>query len=72
MLQWSHSSLLLVAHGSSRYPEAAGDLLRLAKRLEGRFARVDVAFWRQQPELSRDHLRGSSIYVLPFFAGAGV
>jgi sirohydrochlorin cobaltochelatase len=71
MPQWSHSSLLLVAHGSSRYPQAAADLLRLAKRLDGFFARIDVAFWRQPPELTREHLKGKSIFVLPYFAGAG-
>lgn len=73
MQQWSHSSLLLVAHGSSRFPDSAADLMRLAERIRGKslFERVDVAFWRQNPVLSADHLQGEQIYVLPFFAGLG-
>ena len=71
MLQWSDSSLLIVAHGSSRYPEAARDLLRLSERLRDKFARVEIAFWRQQPELSKAHLQGERIFVLPYFAGVG-
>ena len=73
MQEWSDASLLLVAHGSSRYPQAADHLLRLADRLRQRklFARIDVAFWRQQPELSKDHLQGERIFLLPYFAGVG-
>jgi sirohydrochlorin cobaltochelatase len=73
MLQWSQSSLLLVGHGSTRYPDSAADLLRLAGLLRHRrlFERVDVAFWRQDPLLSRDQLRGRQVFVLPYFAGAG-
>ena len=73
MSSWSQSTLLLVAHGSSRYPESAGDLMRLAEQIrrENLFARVDVAFWRQEPVLSKDHLVGDKVYVLPFFAGIG-
>ncbi len=70
---WPSAALLLVAHGSSRYPQAADDLLRLAERLrhERRFARVDVAFWRQEPQLSPEQLQGKRVFVLPFFAGIG-
>jgi sirohydrochlorin cobaltochelatase len=73
MPNWSQSSLLLVAHGSSRYPDAAADLLRLAEMIRARrlFERVDVAFWRQEPMLSPAQLQGGNIYVLPFFAGLG-
>lgn len=73
MLSWSQSSLLIVAHGSSRYREAAGGLLRLADHLRERalFARVDVAFWRQEPLLAPAQLSGEQIFVLPFFAGLG-
>ena len=65
------ASLLLVAHGSSRFPQAAGGLYRVAERLKPRFAHVDVAFWRQAPELSRDRLRDGKVFVVPYFAGLG-
>jgi sirohydrochlorin cobaltochelatase len=65
------SSLLLVAHGSTRYPAAADDLYRIADRLKPRFAHVDVAFWRQPPILSPDHLRDGKVFVVPYFAGLG-
>jgi sirohydrochlorin cobaltochelatase len=70
---FDRDSLLLVAHGSSRFPAAAADLSRLAGkiRVSGRFARVDVAFWRQEPQLSAEFLRGDRVFVLPFFAGIG-
>jgi sirohydrochlorin cobaltochelatase len=65
------ASLLLVAHGSTRHPAAAEGLYRIAERLKPRFAHVDVAFWRQEPVLSPDHLRGGKVYVVPYFAGLG-
>jgi len=65
------ASLLLVAHGSSRYPDAAQGLYRIAETLKPRFAHVDVAFWRQEPVLSADHLRDGPVYVVPYFAGLG-
>jgi sirohydrochlorin cobaltochelatase len=73
MLHWSQSSLLLVGHGSSRYPESAAGLQRLAGILRRRalFERVDVAFWRQDPLLSPSHVRDRQVFVLPYFAGAG-
>jgi sirohydrochlorin cobaltochelatase len=73
MLPWSQSSLLLVAHGSSRYPEAAEGLRRLAGMIRDQalFARVDLAFWRQDPILEPDQLIGPQVFILPFFAGLG-
>lgn len=65
------ASLLLVAHGSTRHPAAADGLYRIAKRLEPRFAHVDVAFWRQEPMLAAEHLRDGTVYVVPYFAGLG-
>lgn len=65
------SSLLLVAHGSSRFPESARGLYRIAGRLSRHFAHVDIAFWRQSPELSRTHLRAGKVFVVPYFAGLG-
>jgi len=65
------ASLLLVAHGSTRYPAAAEGLYRVAKTLRPRFAHVDVAFWRQEPVLSPDHLREGPVFVVPYFAGLG-
>ena len=65
------ASLLLVAHGSTRYPAAADDLYRIADSLKPRFAHVDVAFWRQEPVLSPDHLRDGPVFVVPYFAGLG-
>jgi sirohydrochlorin cobaltochelatase len=72
-LNLDRDSLLLVAHGSSRYKAVAADLARLAEKVResGRFARVDVAFWRQEPLLSPDHLQGDRVFVVPFFAGVG-
>ena len=65
------SSLLLVAHGSTRYPAAADGLHRVAETLKQRFAHVDVAFWRQEPILSPAHLRDGTVFVVPYFAGLG-
>jgi len=65
------ASLLLVAHGSTRYPGAADGLYRVAERLKPRFAHVDVAFWRQEPILSPGHLREGPVFVVPYFAGLG-
>ncbi len=65
------ASLLLVAHGSTSHPDAAEDLYRIAERLKPRFAHVDVAFWRQEPLLSRSHLRAGKVYVVPYFTGLG-
>ncbi len=65
------ASLLLVAHGSTRYPDAAQGLYRIAETLKPRFAHVDVAFWRQEPVLSADHLREGPVFVVPYFAGLG-
>ena len=65
------ASLLLVAHGSTSHPEAAQGLYRIAERLKPRFAHVDVAFWRQEPLLSRAHLREGRVYVVPYFTGLG-
>jgi len=72
-MDWSRSSLLLVAHGSSRTPESAAGLARLAERIRQRalFERVDIAFWRQDPFLAEEHLSAAFTYVLPFFAGLG-
>lgn len=65
------ASLLLVAHGSTSHPDAAQGLYRIAERLKPRFAHVDVAFWRQEPLLSRAHLREGKVYVVPYFTGLG-
>jgi sirohydrochlorin cobaltochelatase len=73
MLPWSQSSLLIVAHGSNRYPEAAAGLRRLEGMIrdQGFFERVDLAFWRQEPILDPSQLIGRQVFVLPFFAGLG-
>jgi sirohydrochlorin ferrochelatase len=65
------ASLLLVAHGSTSHPDAAQGLYRIAERLKPRFAHVDVAFWRQEPLLSRASLREGKVYVVPYFTGLG-
>jgi sirohydrochlorin cobaltochelatase len=65
------ASLLLVAHGSSSHPDAALGLYRIAERLKPRFAHVDVAFWRQEPFVSRESLREGKVYVVPYFTGLG-
>jgi sirohydrochlorin cobaltochelatase len=66
-----NASLLLVAHGSTSHPDAAAGLFRIAERLKPRFAHVDVAFWRQEPLLSRQQLRPGKVYVVPYFIGLG-
>ena len=66
-----NASLLLVAHGSTRFPKAADGLYRIAGRLMQHFIHVDVAFWRQAPELSRGFLREGKVFVVPYFAGLG-
>jgi sirohydrochlorin cobaltochelatase len=66
-----NASLLLVAHGSTSHPDAARDLYRIAERLKPRFAHVDIAFWRQEPLVSRALLRDGRVYVVPYFIGLG-
>jgi sirohydrochlorin cobaltochelatase len=65
------ASLLLVAHGSSSHPHAADGLYRIAELLAPRFAHVDIAFWRQEPQLAPAQLRPGAVYVVPYFAGLG-
>jgi sirohydrochlorin cobaltochelatase len=73
MADWTDATLLVVAHGSSTYPAAADDLRRIIAQIEERkiFSQILLAFWRQDPFLSPDHLLGSRIFVLPYLAGRG-
>ena len=68
-------ALLLVGHGSSRVPDAAGPVLRLAEAVaaQGRFAHVAAAFMKQEPPLAGalDALTAATVVVVPIFAGRG-
>jgi len=68
-------ALLLVGHGSSRVPDAAGPVLRLAEAVaaRGRFAEVAAAFMKQEPPLAGalDAVNAATVVVVPIFAGRG-
>jgi sirohydrochlorin cobaltochelatase len=71
----SQSALVLVGHGSGRYPDAAKPILALAESIRGRglFAEVASVFMKQDPPLSAalSLVKASTVYVVPVFAGRG-
>jgi len=74
-MQANKVALLLVGHGSSRVPDAAGPVLRLAEAVaaRGRFAEVAAAFMKQKPPLAGalDAVNAATVVVVPIFAGRG-
>jgi len=68
-------ALVLVGHGSSRMPDAAGPVLRLAAAVAARhrFAEVGAAFMKQTPPLAGalDSVAAATVVVVPVFAGRG-
>ena len=72
---FANDALLLVAHGSSRYPDA-GRTLQLhaaALRTQAHFAEVGVGFLNGAPSVADAlaELRSSTIHVVPFFMEDG-
>lgn len=75
MLPFGNDALLLIAHGSARYPDAGRAVLRHAARIRdhGRFAAVAVGFLNGQPSVAdaRATLSPHPIHVVPFFMEDG-
>jgi sirohydrochlorin cobaltochelatase len=71
----SSSALVLVGHGSGRYPDAARPVLALAESIRGRglFAEVTAVFMKQDPPLAAalSLVSAPIVYVVPVFAGRG-
>ena len=71
----TNDALLLIGHGSARYPEAGGALLRHAEALRaaGRFAQVEVALLNGAPTVDAALARigAAVIRVVPFFMEDG-
>jgi len=69
------AALLLVAHGSARYPDAAAALLRHARtlRTSGAFSQVEIGLLNGAPSVSEALacIRGETVLVVPFFMEAG-
>lgn len=69
------SALVLVGHGSGRYPDAAKPILALADSIRRRalFTEVAAVFMKQDPPLSAalSLVSAPSVYVVPVFAGRG-
>jgi sirohydrochlorin cobaltochelatase len=70
------SALLLVGHGSARYPDAADGLHRLADsvRAEARFRRVEIGLLNGAPTVAEAIARlgeDTRVQVVPFFMEAG-
>jgi sirohydrochlorin cobaltochelatase len=71
----SESALVLVGHGSSRHPDGAGPILRLAEDIRGRdrFREVAAVFMKQAPLLAEagSLVSARQVFVVPVFAGKG-
>jgi sirohydrochlorin cobaltochelatase len=71
----SHDALLLIAHGSERYPDAIWGVERHAEalRAEGGFRQVEVAVLNGAPSVSGAlaSIDAERICVVPFFMEAG-
>ncbi|CUW41298.1 conserved protein of unknown function (Cobalamin (vitamin B12) biosynthesis CbiX 12-133; 139-245) [Magnetospirillum sp. XM-1] len=70
-----NSALVLVGHGSGRYPDAAKPVLALAESIRRRnlFTEVAAVFMKQDPPLSAalSLVGAATVYVVPVFAGRG-
>lgn len=71
----SDAALVLLGHGTDKNASSATPVISHAEalRLEGRFARVEPAFWKQAPRL-HDVLAKLSeprVFIVPFFTTAG-
>ncbi len=71
----ANAALLLIAHGSLRYPDAAGAVHRhaAALRAEGRFRQVEVGLLNGAPSVpgSLARIDAAEVRVVPFFMEAG-
>nr|WP_294511258.1 CbiX/SirB N-terminal domain-containing protein [uncultured Rhodopila sp.] len=71
----ANAALLLIAHGSSRYPDAAEGLHRQAEalRAEGTFLQVEVALLNGTPTVAGSLARidAGELRVVPYFMEAG-
>lgn len=69
------SGLLLVGHGSHLNANSSAPVFAHADRLRamGRFDEVRVAFWKEEPQLSRglDGFDADDVTVVPVFISAG-
>jgi sirohydrochlorin cobaltochelatase len=78
MVSNKHSALLIVAHGSTVNPDSSAPTLAHAAEIRRRkiFAKVDCAFWKEEPSL-RDALflfdpeSIREVYVVPNFISEG-
>jgi len=72
---YTNAALLLIAHGSSRYPDAADVLHRhaAALRAEGTFRQVEVGLLNGAPSVAASLARidAAEVLVVPFFMEAG-
>jgi 6-phosphogluconolactonase (cycloisomerase 2 family)/sirohydrochlorin ferrochelatase len=71
----ANEALLLIGHGSARYPDAAGAMIRHAEALRAanRFAQVEVALLNGAPSVPHAlaRIRPSALRVVPFFMEDG-
>ena len=71
----TNDALLLIGHGSARYPDAAGALLRHADELRGqkRFAHVAVGLLNGAPPVAQAlaEIGSGTVRVVPFFMEDG-
>jgi sirohydrochlorin cobaltochelatase len=69
------SALVLIGHGSARFPDAGRPILDLAASLRrtGRYAEVAVTFIKSQPGPERifELVQAETIVLVPVFAGKG-
>jgi sirohydrochlorin cobaltochelatase len=69
------AALVLVGHGSTRYPDAAAPILALAEQIRRRgvVAEVAAVFMKQEPALAAAErlVSAATVYVVPVFAGQG-
>jgi sirohydrochlorin cobaltochelatase len=69
------TALILLGHGTDKNAASATPVIAHAEALrrDGRFARVEPAFWKQAPRV-RDVLAAATepcVFIVPFFATAG-
>jgi sirohydrochlorin cobaltochelatase len=71
----ANDALLLIGHGSARYPDAGRAMLRHAVTLReaGRFARVEVALLNGAPSVGQalERIGAGAVRVVPFFMEDG-
>lgn len=73
--EFSDAALVLLGHGTDKNAASATPVITHAEALrrEGRFARVEPAFWKQDPQIRAVLAKAAEprVFIVPFFATTG-